>query len=731
MHEEGMRPDRIIYGLAILLAVLGYITSFFLARFVESSAQKFEVGIYEEESKFLKSRIFECVESITNNPTLVDVASIYDIENPEDFDSLSSSLFRTSGISRISYIDLVSQNELSKIEAFLTEMYNQTINAWYISDYAPEGDYSIVEYTSPELLSLIGLVVNSDEDRDVSIKEVIQSKNTVFVDNIELQDGSGLGRLTFHPVLVEGSVDKIVVIILSYVKFFEPFSSQFVSIFPEMTIKILVSEIEIYTSGSSERDFSFCSTEGPITICVSDILSGSESDVYFYMLFAGIILSTLMSCIVCLLNHFIVKAKTDSKFKTRFIADMSHEIRTPMNGIMGMSELLGEMSLDATAKYYVRTIRSCGDTLLSIINDILDMSKIEAGNMDIVNEQISIKNIIEETFQNLWITYRTHHGVSRNKLEGSIEIMEGIPSVLMGDPVRIRQVYTNLITNSMKFTESGHIKTIVSFDNFTDKYGMLQITVKDTGSGMTQEGLAKAFKPFKQVHSRSDVGGTGLGLSICIHLCSLMGGGVTGESEVGEGTTMRASIRADHSIGNKSITLRELKTFENGSIDTTGIQWDAESAKSIMLEFFHKLEPQTKSTHPEVLVVDDVLINRKLLTRMMSTIGITVTTCDNGIEAVQICETKEYSLVLMDMVMPVMNGVDACKQIRSGGLNKQTPLVFVSANVQSTAIDECTNAGGNGFITKPVTKNKLVETIIKHSSPGEKEFVRRYVCDNV
>ncbi|CAN0384860.1 unnamed protein product [Pylaiella littoralis] len=371
-----------------------------------------------------------------------------------------------------------------------------------------------------------------------------------------------------------------------------------------------------------------------------------------------------------MLNYSLLRARMESEFKSRFIADMSHEIRTPMNGIMGMSELLDEFPLGATEKYYVKTIRSCGKSLMSIISDILDMSKIEAGNMDIIHQEFSMKNLITDTFQDLWVSYRTQSGLSRNKLTGTVEIMDGIPSSLLGDPVRIRQVFTNLITNSMKFTEEGSIQTQVRFASCSDTVGRIHLDVSDTGTGMTKEGVSKAFTPFKQAHSRSDLGGTGLGLNICTHICKLMGGSITCESEIRKGTKMSVVIKLEKVSGHTSTSRYEMIRCENGSIDISQAHADSESTSSNIMEFFTTLEPIKESSHPQILAVDDVLINRKLLSKMMSTIGIAVSTCDNGLEAVQACDTKKYTLILMDMVMPVMNGVDACRVIKSGGLKK-------------------------------------------------------------
>jgi len=152
---------------------------------------------------------------------------------------------------------------------------------------------------------------------------------------------------------------------------------------------------------------------------------------------------------------------------------------------------------------------------------------------------------------------------------------------------------------------------------------------------------------------------------------------------------------------------------------------------SDMMDYFTTMVPSDTALHPNILVVDDVQVNRHLLSKIFDSIGIDVETCDNGLQSVEACDVKKYSIVLMDMVMPIMDGIDACKKIREGGINKDTPIIFVSANVQSISRELCVKAGGNGFLMKPISKTSMVNLFIKHSSIEEKEHVRRYLHDNI
>lgn len=721
-----MRSDRCIYVSSVVFLCIGIFLCWIMGGIVQSSVRSSEKSIYDDETRYMVSAIFDGINSITKTPTVSYVASIFDIKYPEDFNTIVSPLLEIDGVSRVGGIDLVPQDKISEKEMFLSEAYNATIKAIFVSNRTIDGNYAIIDLAYPgNPLDIIGFVFNSDESRAEALDQIFLTGEAVYVDNIILQDTGGLGRLTIHPVFRDDTIIRFIIMIINYEEFFKVYTTQFTTVFTHSVVKILVNEEEVYSVRTGETGINF--SEYHITVQVSRFHDNGYTSVYYYMLLSGIFLVVLVSCIICMLNFYRIRSDRDSKFKSRFIADMSHEIRTPMNGILGMSELLQDQKLDETSKYYVKTIRSCGDTLMGVINDILDMSKIEAGGMEIIEEPSSVRDIIGETFQSVWVTYTTRNGITRSKLRGIVEIMAGIPETLDVDPVRTRQVYMNLVTNSMKFTASGYIKTSVSFTDDGGMRGNLRVVVKDTGMGMSEEGAIKAFKPFKQVHSRSDMGGTGLGLSICSHLCSLMGGSIKCESALGEGTQIEFTINVGITKKDSPETVYNIITYTDQSIHTNLFNAESSSSKSNVLDYFHNMDPVAESTHPEILVVDDVMVNRKLLCKIMSTIGITVSACDNGLQAIETCDIKKYSLILMDMVMPTMGGVEACSQIRKGVLNKTTPVIFVSANVQSSALAECKDSGGNGFVTKPINKKKIFNVFIKNSNDEEKEFVRRYV----
>ncbi len=735
-----MNIGRIPYlvGLAVFLG--GIFTSYFIADTLDGSVQKNEENVYSKEVEVTSENMLASFESIVASSYVVDVLHLLDVEGPEEYDLVTSKFLETTGISRVSLIEIINTSEAGSEETYLSDIYNSTVDLKYITDLEIQDDLFVLEYTSPRLMDLIGLVVNSEEWRATIVEEVVLTEDAVSTDGVVLQDTGDLGRISFYPIFREGKVTKILGLVINYQDFFSMFSDNILSLFAWCHIEVHINGTIVFDSNGENdsigNEVSISQVRDGITIAFSEFRDAGHTFVFVYTIVSGIFLVTCTAVIISILNLLRMRAQRDSRFKSRFIADMSHEIRTPMNGILGMTELLLEQSLDSASTYYAKTIFSCGSTLMGIISDILDMSKIEAGLVEIKEREINITSITQEAVENIWATYRIQNGVSRRKLEAVLDVKQGIPDVIVGDGVRIQQILSNIFTNSMKFTESGSIRVTLSYMDRGSKGYYVQFVVEDTGIGMDPDKIADAFMPFKQVHSRVDMGGTGLGLSICKKLCELMGGEISCTSNIGVGTTVTFSVKAtlpENTPGTKPTTRSSpsVKIYTNGSIDQLKLTGTMGSSRSDAMERFSTMEPMETSVSPNILVVDDVAINRKLLSKIISCVGVIPKTCENGLQATQSCETEKFSIVLMDMVMPVMDGVEACKHIKAKTINKDTPVVFVSANAQSSAIQKCEEAGGEDFITKPVSKNKVIETIVKYSSPEELEFIRRYAVSEV
>ena len=729
---------KIILSAGAIFFGAGIAVSYILAGFVESTLRNKAELIYLENARLASQSAIDKFYEVASKPSIVDALSLINVVDPQDFDILSAVLAQTEGITLIGLAERVEQSLVEKKAEDLGDIYNTTIDLIYITDRNISGDYFVVGYVSP-IDNAIGLVLNSESSRADAIDKILQTGNPAFVDNIVLAVSGGLARLALFPVVDKEnvSIDRILIVIIRYSELFQPFVTEIQSTYPNTEMDVLVQNVSVLDTSPNNFDADHITSENEVTILISEFDGfGYNQNMFVYTFSVGIAIVTCVLGMLCLLDNSRRKALRYSSLKSRFVADMSHEIRTPMNGILGMSELLSEMNLDPTAMYYTKMIESCGANLMSIINDILDMSKIEAGLLEIREEKMKIRPVVESTVESLWLLHRMKLGCTTSNLEVILEFREGLPDTISADEVRIKQVLTNILSNSLKFTQTGHIKITVSLchrKKSSVKHNV-QISVQDTGCGMTQKGIKGAFEAFKQVHSRADVGGTGLGLSICKQLCELMGGEISCSSEVGVGTTMTFTIAANkpslETLGGDEINMsRSIQVHQNKTLEETKDMGRATSSVSDPLDEIRGMTPEDTSVHPKILVVDDVSVNRQLMSRILKNIGIDAQTCDNGLQAVQMCDVCKYSIVLMDMVMPVMDGVEACKHIRSNDMNKNTPVVFVTANVKSDSVTTCENAGGNGFLTKPVSKAKVIEAITRHSSRQEKEHVRRFLCD--
>ena len=730
-----MKMSR-MYPVGAILYATGIAISFILARFVDSTLHKTDELIYVEDANFVSQSAIDTFHTVTSRPTLSNALCLIDVVDPEDFDTLSVVLVNTTGISLVGLGRRVHPSLVEVRADELSDIYNTTIDMVYITDRTISGDLFVLEYLFPRVLDVVGLVLNSESSRAAVINTVLQTGGHDFVDHILLADTGELARLTLFPVFSKGEIeiDQVLVVVVKYVDLFQPFIDKFQLTFPKSEIDVLVDGLSVLDSQATSVEDGIENTKNEITVLISNFDgAGRGNHIFLYIFVSGVSTVTCLAVVLCLLKSSRDRAIRYSLLKSRFVADISHEIRTPMNGIVGMSELLSEMNLEPTARYYVKTIESCGHTLMALINDILDMSKIEAGLLEIREDIINIHEVVRSTVDSLWAVHSMTHGSTKDKLEGILEFQAGIPEKIVGDATRIKQVLTNLMTNSLKFTDAGYIKIIVSLVDDAKRH--VQVSVQDTGTGMTQEGVKQAFDAFKQVHSRTDVGGTGLGLSICKKLCSLMGGVIFCSSEIGVGTIVTFTVEAgrtprDASDNEEKIMPRLIHVYRNNPIDDEKQEEYTASSASDPLGPIKEMIPEEVSTRPKILVVDDVLINRKLLSKILQNIGIIADTCDNGLRAVQMCDVCKYSMIFMDMVMPVMGGVQACMHIRSSGINKETPVVYVSANAQSDSMLQCEEAGGDGFITKPLNKAMIVEEFIRHSSTQEREFVRRYIQEN-
>jgi len=377
------------------------------------------------------------------------------------------------------------------------------------------------------------------------------------------------------------------------------------------------------------------------------------------------------------LSQAKIAAEAANRAKSEFLANMSHEIRTPMNGVIGMTELLKMTDLTAVQMEYVELLTMSGNNLLSLINDILDLSKIEAQKVTIEFDEFSLHHCINDVV--LMQKYLIHEkGLALN-----VDVAAEVPPLLVGDSLRLKQILLNQVGNAVKFTAQGSITISAQLLEQSDASVVIQIAVRDTGIGISAGALDEIFKPFVQADRSTTrrYGGTGLGLSISCRLAELMGGSISVESTPGVGSCF--SVILPFLVVRKDV--KELSTN-----DESTVTWDGKPLR--------------------ILFVEDNPINTKIGLTLLSKLGHDVVTAENGLECLMALKTRAFDLVLMDIQMPVMNGLDALREIR--GKERETPLhqpvIALTAYALRGEKEQFLNEGFDGYVPKPFKANELI-----------------------
>lgn len=391
------------------------------------------------------------------------------------------------------------------------------------------------------------------------------------------------------------------------------------------------------------------------------------------------------------INQSIQKS---NQLKSEFLANMSHEIRTPLNGIIGAADLLNKTKISPSQEKYINVIMNSGDTLLTLINDILDISKIEAGELEINPEPLVLQDIVNEVVQSI------APRVNTDQVNLNINFGDTVPYQIIADEVRLKQILTNLLGNAAKFVENGHINTSIETKHINGNLATLYIEVEDTGIGIPEDNLDNIFGKFTQADASTTkkYGGTGLGLAITQKLVEMMNGTIGVKSEVGVGTKFFCDIPFE-------IAQQERSDDDQANLNGTN-------------EHEHA---HFESLGAHILLVENELVNQMVASDMLENIGCTTDIAENGKAAVDMlfADNASYDVVLMDCMMPIMDGFEATQEIRKQEKDNSLPhqtIIAMTANAMAGEREKCLECGMDDYLSKPVKEDNLAAKLKQYLS---------------
>jgi len=390
------------------------------------------------------------------------------------------------------------------------------------------------------------------------------------------------------------------------------------------------------------------------------------------------------------LEEAMLRAQAANEAKSEFLANMSHELRTPMAGILGMLDVTLESELPDEHRDQLETAQRCAYSLLALLNDILDLSKIESGRMGLEKIPFDVRIVLQDCVRSF------QPKADETGVDLVCQISPAVPDEVMGDPLRLRQVFANLLSNAMKFTVQGHVRATLDATPSAGGEVLLRFAVEDTGIGIPAEKLPLIFEKFTQVDGSVSrkFGGTGLGLAITRKLVEMHRGEIHVESEPGKGSTFTAELRCT----------APQPTAAHAQRSATG----RNSRES------HEALPA------RVLVVEDNQVNQKVVTTVLRKRGFTVELANNGVEALELLERDDrYRLVIMDVQMPVMDGLETTRRIRLNPKWQKLPILAMTAHAMNGDREKCLSAGMNGYISKPVHPAHLLSVMDEYMTEPE------------
>ena len=391
------------------------------------------------------------------------------------------------------------------------------------------------------------------------------------------------------------------------------------------------------------------------------------------------------------LKAMAIKAENASLAKSQFLSNMSHEIRTPINAVLGMDEMILRECKDKTIREYAENIRLAGNNLLGLVNDILDFSKIEAGKMDIIPVEYALSSMLND------LVNMIQRRAEKKGLKFVVQVPESIPSILFGDEIRIKQVITNILTNAVKYTETGTVTLFVDYERQDEENILFKVSVRDTGIGIREEDIEKLFHAFERIEEKRNraIEGTGLGINITQKLLTLMGSQLEVSSIYGEGSVFSFVVK------------QEVRN------------WDAmgtfEDAYHRLLAEHETYKESFTAPTAKILVVDDTVMNITVVKGLLKQTRVKIDVAESGYECLNMVAKEHYDIIFLDHRMPGLDGIETLQRMRQlqGNLNKETPVISLTANAGSDMISMYEREGFDGYLVKPVAANLLEQEVLK------------------
>lgn len=561
--------------------------------------------------------------------------------------------------------------------------------AWVDREYHIRKIYPPSEFEKQIESSLI-----DSPKKKQSLLDATSQSRTLVSEPVQFQKGN-LGFLIYVPVMRNGRNDGFLVGSVLVKDFFDYSLSK--ENIDEYSISVLYQNTEIYSSStlgntdtshlSIQKNFMIGDKEYTLTISPpQEYVRNRMGRFAIFVLLCGFIISILMSILsrfvlvarirAAYLKNAIIEAETANKSKSLFLANISHEIRTPLNGILATTELLEKTPLNDPQKRYVEIVHNSGQLLFNLLNDVLDLSKIEIHKLELHEETFDLH-------QSIILSTGLFSSSARQKgLDLNCTISPDLPVWVFGDQYRFGQILTNLIGNAVKYTNEGDISITATRDKTSTR--SLYMEVSDTGIGIPEKSISSVFDSFSQAHYFPKIEGTGLGLAICKSLVTMMGGEIGVHSKEGEGSTFW--IRIPLEVVN-SPEIQEYVPPENDNGYSPDIH---------------------------ALLAEDTEANRIIIADMLSYLGCKVDTASNGAEAVEFCRQNKYDMIFMDCNMPVMDGYEATRKIREIR-GQDLPIIAISAHAFLQDIQLCYDAGMNDYVHKPAKLDTLKRCILNWS----------------